>query len=149
MAHRKNINIVAIRNLDNVNMKDMRDRLTRIFLLGLAAFLIIALAKGLADWQGQQRVAGESVSLPQVSVKEKLEDLGEDILGKTVEFLPGAPDLGVDQADQETEPIEEPVENVQQQTQALIEAIKKLPEDQIEAIKKQIYEEFCEGALKE
>ena len=149
MAHRKNINIVAIRNLDNVNMKDMRERLTRIFLLGLAAFLIIALAKGLADWQGQQRVAGESVSLPQVSVKEKLEDLGEDILGKTVEFLPGAPDLGVDQADQETEPIEEPVENVQQQTQALIEAIKKLPEDQIEAIKKQIYEEFCEGALKE
>lgn len=149
MAHRKNINIVVIRNLDNVNMKDMRERLTRIFLLGLAAFLIIALAKGLADWQGQQRVAGESVSLPQVSVKEKLEDLGEDILGKTVEFLPGAPDLGVDQADQETEPIEEPVENVQQQTQALIEAIKKLPEDQIEAIKKQIYEEFCEGALKE
>lgn len=130
-------------------MKDMRDRLTRIFLLGLAALLIIALAKGLADWQGQQRVAGESVSLPQVSVKEKLEDLGEDILGKTVEFLPGAPDLGVDQADQETEPIEEPVKNVQQQTQTLIEAIKKLPEDQVEAIKKQLYKEICEPLLEE
>jgi len=125
----------------------MRERLTRIFLLGLAALLIIALAKGLADWQAQSKVAGESVSLPQVSVKEKLEDLGEDILGKAVKFLPGAPDLEVDQVSQETEPIEEPVKNVQQQTQTLIEAIKKLPEDQLEAIKKQIQKEFCEGAL--
>ena len=124
----------------------MRDRLTRIFLLGLAALLIIALAKGLADWQGQQRVAGESVSLPQVSVKEKLEDLGEDILEKAIKILPGAPDLEIDQ---EAEPIEEPVKNVQQQTEVLIETIKKLPEDQIEAIKKQIYKEFCEGVLKE
>ena len=127
----------------------MRERLTRIFLLGLAALLIIAFAKGLADWQGQQKVAGESVNLPQISVKEKLEELGGDILGKAVKLLPGAPDLGVNQVDQETEPIEEPVKNVQQQTQTLIEAIKKLPQDQLEATKKQIQKEFCEGVLKE
>jgi len=124
----------------------MRERLTRIFLLGLAALLIIAFAKGLADWQAQSKVAGESVSLPQASIKEKIEDLGEKVLGKAIRVLPGAPDLGVDQ---ETEPIEEPVKNVQQQTQTLIEAIKKLPEDQLEAIKKQIQKEFCEGALNE
>lgn len=122
----------------------MRERLTRIFLLGLAALLIIAFAKGLADWQAQSKVAGESTSLPQLSIKEKVEELGGDILGKAVKFLPGAPDLGVSQ---ETEPIEEPVENIHQQTETLIEAIKKLPQDQLKATKKQIQKEFCEGAL--
>lgn len=124
----------------------MRERLTRIFLLGLAALLIIALAKGLADWQSQTKVAGGSTSLPQLPIKEKIENLGEKVLGKAIRLLPGAPDLEIGQ---ETEPIEEPVNNIQQQTEALIEAIKKLPQDQLEATKKQIYKEFCEGALKE
>lgn len=127
----------------------MRERLIRIFLLGLAALLIIVLAKGLADWQTQQKVAGESISLPRLPIKEKIEDFGEKVLGKAIKVLPGAPDLEVNQEDQETEPIEEPVSNVQQQTEALIEAIKKLPQDQLEATKKQLYKEFCEGALKE
>jgi len=94
-------------------------------------------------------VAGESVSLPQVPIKEKVEDLGERVLGEAVKILPGAPDLGADQDNQETEPIEEPVKNIEEQTQVLIEAIKKLPEDQIEAIKKQLYQEICEGVLSE
>jgi len=127
----------------------MKERLTRILLLGLAALLIIALVKGLVDWQNQSKVVGESISMPQLPIKEKIEDLGEEILGETIKILPGAPDLEISQSDQETEPIEQPIENVQQQTEALIEAIKKLPQDQLKATKKQIYEEFCEGALHE
>lgn len=124
----------------------MRERLTRIFLLGLAALLTIALAKGLADWQTQSKVAGESTGLPHLPIKEKIEDFGEKVLGKAIKILPGAPDLEIDQ---EAEPIEEPVKNIHEQTESLIEAIKKLPQDQLEATKKQLYKEFCEGALKE
>lgn len=136
----------------------MRERLTRIFIIAIAALVVISLAKGVADWRSKARVEGESVSFPPAPVKEKLENLGENILGEVVEILPGAPDLGVNQVDQdnqvnqenqETEPIEEPVKNVQQQTQTLIEAIKKLPEDQVKAVKKQIYKEFCEGLIEE
>ena len=137
----------------------MRERLTRIFIIVIVALVIISLAKAVADWQNQSKVAGESTSLPQLPIKEKIEDLGEKILGKTIKVLPGAPKLEeVDQVNQdnqvnreaqETEPIEEPVKNVQQQTQVLIEAIKKLPEDQVEAIKKQLYKEFCEVLLEE
>ena len=46
------------------------------------------------------------------------------------------------------EPIMEPAQNIQEQTQALIESIKRLPEDQIEAIRKQVYKEVCDGLLK-
>lgn len=135
----------------------MRERLIRILIIIMAALVIVAVAKALADWRNQQKIAGESVSLPQVSVKEKLEDLGEDILGKVIEVLPGEPkietvdqvdqDSQVNQEDQETEPIEEPVKNVEKQTEILIQTIKELPQDQIEAIKKQIYKEICEPLL--
>lgn len=128
----------------------MKERLTRVFLLGLAALVIIALASAVANWQTQQKVAGESTGLPQLPIKEKIENLGEEVLGRAIKALPGAPEITTEEeVVQETEPIEEPVKNVQEQTQTLIEAIKKLPEDQVEAIKKQLYKEFCEGILQE
>lgn len=136
----------------------MRERLTRIFIIVIAALIVISLAKAVADWQSRARVEGESISFPPAPVKEKLENLGENILGKAVNVLPGALDLGVNQVDQdnqvnqenqETEPIEEPVKNVEKQTEILIQTIKELPQDQIEAIKKQIYKEICEPLLEE
>lgn len=134
-------------------MNGMRERLTRILIIIIVALLIISLAKVLTDWQSKQKVAGESLKVPTAPVKEKIEDLGEDILGKAVEVLPGAPRMEkVDQdnqVNQETEPIEEPVKNVEKQTEILIETIKELPQEQVEAIKKQIYKEFCEGLLGE
>lgn len=124
----------------------MRESLLRILIfLGIVGLLVFVV-QSLARWQNQSKIAGESISLPIIPVKEKLEEFGEDVLGKAVSILPGAPDLGVNQ---ETEPIEEPMENVQKYTEALIEALKKLPEDQLEATKKQIRKEFCEGVLGE
>lgn len=126
----------------------MRERLIRILIIGFVALLTVIFTKSLADWRNQSKVVGESIDIQPVS--EKLEKVGEDVLGKAVSLLPGAPQLEEKgQTKQETEPIEQPVKNVQQQTELLIEAIKKLPEDQIEAIKKQIYKEVCEGVLKE
>ena len=132
----------------------MRERLLRIFIIGAAALLIISVAKTVADWRGQTRESREPRELPSVSLKDKLEDLGGEILGKTVKVLPGGQNISqisqeveTEQTGEETEPIEEPVKDVQRQTEILIELIKKLPEDQMEAIKEQIYKEVCEGVL--
>jgi len=131
----------------------MRERLIRVLLLGVVILVIAIVAKALASGQGGV------TTLPNLPIGEKIEELGEKVLGKAVQILPGAPDLGetvqekeegqvAGEAD-EAEPIKEPAENVQKQTEILIEAIKELPQDQIEAIKKQIYKEMCEGLLKE
>lgn len=129
----------------------MKERLIRILIVGLIILVMMMVVKGLSDWNRQAKVAGEMIDLPQVPVKEKLEDLGEKVLGEAVKVLPGAPKLEeVDQTNQETEstePIEEPIGDIQKQTEALIEAIKKLPQNQLEATKKQIRKEFCEEIL--
>lgn len=126
----------------------MRERLTRLLAIGLAAFLILSLARVVANWQAQPKVTNESAKLPQTSVKEKLGEWGGNILGKAVNLLPGTPEW--DEASQENqEPIEQPVQGIQQQMDSLIENIKKLPQDQLEATKNQVYKEFCEGASNE
>lgn len=43
------------------------------------------------------------------------------------------------------DPIAEPVVNVKEQTNSLLESVKKLPQDQLEAIKKQLCKELCGG----
>lgn len=120
----------------------MRERLVRFLIIGLAAFLILSLARVVAGWQAQPKTADKSASFSQTPVKEKLEEWSGNVLGKAADLLPGVSER--DEADQENqEPIEKPVQDVQQQVDSLIEAIKKLPQDQLEATKKQIYKEFC------
>ena len=131
-----------------------RDRLIRFLIIVLVAGLVLGLAKTLVKRQQDPEV--KSFQAP---IKKKIEDWGEKVLGVVVEKLPKAPNLEEvelegesapeNQEAQETEPIEEPVKNIQTQTQVLIETIKELPQDQIEAIKKQIYKEFCEKLLSE
>lgn len=48
----------------------------------------------------------------------------------------------------EVKGIEAPVQNVQNQTQNLIESIKTLPEDQLNAIKKELFKGVCEDISK-
>ena len=117
--------------------------------MALLTTLVLVVIKNLAGRRESSLAVGGQI-------KEKVEDFGEDILGQVVEHLPGAPDLGEANQDEEgqiagesdengSEPISQPVENIQNQTQQLIESIKKLPQDQIEAVKKQIYKEVCES----
>ena len=128
----------------------MRERITRLFIIFFLALMVVFLAKSLAGQQNQGDVAGVSISLSNIPLKEKIEDLGGKILGQAIRLLPGAPQLEIESQESEAvEPIEEPVTNIQEQTDNLIEAIKKLPEDQLEATKKQIRKEFCEGLLSE
>ena len=97
---------------------------------------------------GAKKIAGSPerkvISLPAIPVEQTLESLGEDVLGGVAENLPGVLGIKKKVNQGETEPIEKPVENVQNQTQQLLESIKKLPQDQLEAIKKQLFKEFCE-----
>jgi hypothetical protein len=135
----------------------MKERLTRILIFSLIVLVTIVVIKGLSDRIRQSKAKGETIDLPQVPVKEELEDLGEKVLGEAAKILPGAPKFEeveeseeVEQTNQEvesTEPIKEPVKDVQKQTEILIETIKELPQDQLEAIKKQIWKEVCEEIL--
>ena len=114
----------------------------------IVALVAVGLVKVLVGMMGETRISSGTANLAEMPVKERLEEMGGEILGKAVEILPGVPGETKEETPK-TEPIEEPVQNVQNQTQILIEAIKKLPEDQLEAIKKQLYQEVCEGVLKE
>ncbi|MCJ7792799.1 MAG: hypothetical protein MUP45_02380 [Candidatus Marinimicrobia bacterium] len=126
------------------------ERLKRVFLVVIVALVAVGLVKVLVGMMGETKISSGTANLAEMPVKEKLEEVGGEILGKAVSLLPGVPgETETKEETQATEPIEEPAQNVQNQTQILIEAIKKLPEDQLEAIKKQLYQEICEGVLKE
>lgn len=128
----------------------MRERLVRLLIIGAAALLVLVLARSLTSQGKQAEINNSPISLPEIPIKKKLEELGGTILGKTVDLLPGTPKFEEgEEESEEAEPIEEPVKNIQQQTDSLIEAIKELPQDQLEAIKEQIRKEVCEEILME
>jgi hypothetical protein len=124
------------------------ERLKRVIFVIFGALLAIVLVKVLVGAMGETKISSGPSDLASMPVKEKLKEVGGEILGTAVSILPGVP--GENREENQTpEPIEEPAQNVQNQTQILIDLIKKLPEDQVEAIKKQLYQEVCEGVLKE
>lgn len=94
--------------------------------------------KLIADRQHQ---AGAQFNLLE-PVKKIIEGAGEKVLGEAVKRLPQAPDLD-EAVEKEIEPIQEPMDNIQKQTDQLIEDIKSLPQDQLEAVKKQLFKELC------
>jgi hypothetical protein len=108
-----------------------KQRLIRVsLLLGAAAIVLV----------GAKKITGQnkSITLPEISI----ERIGETVLGSAAQSLPQI--FGKVITENKDEPISQPVENVQNQTQQLIESIKKLPADQLEAVKKQLLKEFCE-----
>ena len=113
------------------------ERLKRLVLLGIGAALLLVLIQSLVSWQQKNAALGIKISLP------KFEGSQENILGAVSKIL----GKKVDSEELEGEPIAEPVKSIESQTQALIESVKKLPEDQLEAIKVQLFKEFCESLL--
>lgn len=128
-----------------------RKRLVRFLVLLFAGWLVAKGARALIE-QGSQGERKLSFQLP---IKEKMESWGENILGSAVKLLPGAPDWGeikseqVNQVNQETEPIKQPTENIQKQTELLFEMIKELPQEQLGAVKKQLCQDFCQRLSEE
>lgn len=125
-------------------------RLKRILIVfGIVIFLAFG-TKIFADWQAKRKAEGKSISLPTEEIGEKISDFGQDILGKTVESIPGNEGLKERLIKVETKvPVEgeKEVERIEIQSQEIIEIIKELPQEQAEKIKKQIFREFCQNVL--
>jgi hypothetical protein len=129
-----------------------KKRLIRLVMIAAAAFLVFSFLKTWQENQPDKKRLFSSLGLP---IRQKLENLGEDVLGAAVKHLPQAPALEeLEEARKveekpKTEPIKEPTQRIQRQTEVLLEMIKRLPQDQVQAIKKQIYKEFCQSLLEE
>ena len=125
-------------------------RLKRILvILAILVFLAFG-AKVFADWQAKREAEGEPFSSPTEQIGEKVSEFGQDVLGRTVDIIPGSE--GLKERFIKVETIKEvegetKVEKIEIQTQEIIKIIKELPQEQAENIKKQIFREFCESIL--
>lgn len=138
-----------------------KDRLKRIMILLLVAVLFFFAGKVFANWLTKNKVAGASISLPTQQIGEKIADLGEQVLGKAIEVLPGNSALKqkiiikkesspeenqtATQGNAETEK----VEKVEIKTQEIIEIIKELPAAELDNIKKQVFKDFCQKVMED
>ncbi len=114
--------------------------------------------KVFADWQKKQKDKGQVLSLPTQQIGEKIADLGEQILGKAIEIIPGGNNLKEKLIPTNT-PTPIPSQNtsetviqtkeVETKTQEIIEIIKELPAQELENIKKQVFKDFCQKILEE
>lgn len=131
------------------------ERLKRILIVFVVALLVLFGAKVFTDWQGKKKAQGEVLSLPTIEVGEKISNFGEQVLGKAIEVLPGGAELKEKiefQLESSLETTDEeinPEEKIEDKTQEIIEIIKQLPAEQLEAIKKQIFKDFCQKILEE
>lgn len=118
-------------------------------MVAAGVFLMLA-GKVFVDWQATKKVKGESTNLPAQAVVDKLEEAGQNVLGKVVEILPGTP-LPTGQEGQVKEKVteKETTKIIETQTKEMIEIIKQLPQSQLDQIKKQIFKDFCQEVLGE
>ncbi len=137
-----------------------KDRLKRLLIVFLVIGLLLIGGKVFADWQTKKKASGESISLPTQQIGEKINDLGEQVLGKAMEIIPNSGGLkeklktedasksNTSQSNTEMETVVK-TEQVETKTQEIIKIIKELPVEQLEKIKKQIFKDFCQKVLEE
>lgn len=132
-----------------------KERLKRIAIIICATGLTFCGAMALVRWREAKKVAGQSIKLPTGVVTEKIEELGEQVLGKAVDVLPGDEKIKekVKTVEKETTGTEiqstETTKILETQTKEIIEILKRLPEEQLKQIKKQIFKDFCEEVMEE
>ncbi len=130
-----------------------KERLKRILIVILVAGLTVWGANAFIKWWEEKKVAGVSIKLPTESITEKAEELGEKVLGKTVEILPGSEKIKEKIIEKETSKVEiqnsETTKKLEIQTKEIIEILKQLPEEQLKQIRKQIFKDFCQEVMGE
>jgi len=132
-----------------------KERLKRIAIIITAAGLTFWGVNGFTKWRETKKVAGESIKLPTKTVTEKIEDLGEKVLGKAVEILPGSEKIKQKEKVVENQTVEAEAQTIETtkiletQTKEIIEILKQLPEEQLKQIKKQIFKDFCQEVMGE
>jgi len=132
-----------------------KERLKRILIIVCVAGLTVWGVNAFAKWRETKKVAGESIKLPTEVVAEKVEELGEQVLGKAVEILPGSEKIKekekvVENQTTKTEAqTAKTTEILERQTKEIIEILKQLPQEELKQIKRQVFKDFCEEVLKE
>lgn len=111
-------------------------RLIRLVLLTGLVFLVVSLVKLIGQGSFGLPPAVNSLSLSRVTQ-------GRFEFKKDSGVEPKQAEAVLGETNQETEPIAEPITNVQNQATTLIELVKNLPDDQVAAVKKQICKELC------
>lgn len=114
------------------------ERLKRILLiLGVTGMTLIG-AGAVRRWQPPTEV-----------LTDKIEEIGEGILGKAVEVLPVEEKLKKEIVVQEnkTDNKTETTKVLETQTKEIIEILKELPEEQLKQIRKQVFKDFCEKVM--
>jgi len=131
--------------------KERLKRIAIIIVLGGLAFWGI---EAFVRWRGTKRTAGVSVSLPTEGITQKIEDFGEKVLGGALEILPGSEKIKEREKvieEQTTKKIEiqpdQATKILESQISEIIEILKKLPEEQLKQIKKQIFKDFCQEIM--
>ncbi len=109
-------------------------------MIGLAALVTVMLVKSLTTHSSSIKVKLPSISAGKVPSTGILADLKKNILGQQDQIMKEATEASSSLGNK---PIAEPVENIQNQTQRLLESVKNLPQDQVDALKKQICKEVC------
>jgi hypothetical protein len=129
------------------NEKEMwRERLKRIALVASVGVFLLLTGKILADRQ---------VEIHPELITGKIEKIGEEVLGRAVEILPGASSSSLKEKTIESAPAATPASAgktdkiMETQTKEIIEMIKRLPQDQFQQIKKQIFKDLCQELLRE
>lgn len=105
-------------------------------------------------WKEEKQVAGEQIKVPTEIITDKIEDVGQEILGKTIEILPGSEQLKKELQTESQKISEKSVSEsttitIEKQTQEIIEILKQLPQEQLKQVKKQIFQDFCQQMLGE
>lgn len=120
----------------------MRERLVRLVVILVVAFVTFNVAMAFSKKAQTSSFAMSDMLTP---LKNGVDETAKKVLGVAVEKLSGRTGANVlNQGSTEAvEPIKEPAANIESKTQELIEAIKNLPQDQLEAIKKQLLKEVC------
>jgi len=131
----------------------VKERLKRILIVVFVAGLTVWGVSAFAKWRAAKKVAGESIKLPPEVVTEKIEELGEQVLGKAVDILPGSEKIKEKVVEKETSKTEvqttEATKILETQTKEIIEILKQVPEEQLKQIKKQIFKDFCQEVMGE
>ena len=129
------------------------ERLKRIILVAAAGVLLMLAGKVFADWRATKLVKGEAIKLPTELVTGQLGELGEMVLGKAIEILPGGGQVKEKIIEKESPTTQttqtETTKIIESQTKEIMEIIKQLPQNQVDQIKKQIFKDFCQEVLGE
>lgn len=132
-----------------------KERLKRVLIIVAVGGLTAWGATAFVRWQEAKKVAGESIKLPTETVTERIEKLGEQVLGKAVDILPGGEKIKEKEKIVEKETIKtetqstETTKILETQTKEIIEVLKQLPEEQLKQIRRQIFKDFCQEVMGE